>query len=195
MKEFTDRQKEIINAAIQLIAEKGIQQLTIKNLSHKIGIVEGGIYRHFNSKIDILLSILVSFENRIGTMGDKFNADSGEDAVVKLQTIFNNTFKNFKTNPALAAVIFSEEIFQNDKKLSQKVFSIMQKNQAIIQDIILAGQQAGTIRPDISEKQLTLILTGSLRLLVTEWRLSEYAFDLTKEGEKLWISIDNILTR
>ncbi|MBN2280760.1 MAG: TetR/AcrR family transcriptional regulator [Candidatus Marinimicrobia bacterium] len=193
--EFTDRQKEIINAAIQLIAEKGIQQLTIKNLSQKIGIVEGAIYRHFNSKIDILLGILTSFEHRIGTMGEKFNAASGEDAVGNLQTIFANTFKNFKTNPALAAVIFSEEIFQNDKKLSQKVFSIMQKNQATLQSIIRAGQQAGTIRDDISEKQLTLVLTGSLRLLVTEWRLSEYAFDLTREGKKLWISIGNLLTK
>ncbi|MCB0284871.1 MAG: TetR family transcriptional regulator, partial [Calditrichaeota bacterium] len=41
MNTFSERQQQIINAAIELIAEKGIQQLTIKNLSKKIGVVEG----------------------------------------------------------------------------------------------------------------------------------------------------------
>jgi len=42
--QFTSRQKEIINAAIDLIADNGIQQMTIKNLAIKIGFAEGAIY-------------------------------------------------------------------------------------------------------------------------------------------------------
>jgi AcrR family transcriptional regulator len=64
MKTFTDRQMEIINAAIDLIADKGIQQMTIKNLSAKIGFTEGAIYRHFDSKIEILLGILAMFKDK-----------------------------------------------------------------------------------------------------------------------------------
>ncbi|MBT4968054.1 MAG: TetR/AcrR family transcriptional regulator [Bacteroidetes bacterium] len=54
----TDRQKEIVEVALELITEKGIQGLTIKNLSKKIGISEPAIYRHFDNKIQILISIL-----------------------------------------------------------------------------------------------------------------------------------------
>ena len=43
--ELSERQKEIINASLELIAESGIQSLTIKNLSKKIGLVESAIYR------------------------------------------------------------------------------------------------------------------------------------------------------
>ncbi|MFP4548360.1 MAG: TetR/AcrR family transcriptional regulator [Fidelibacterota bacterium] len=194
MKNFTNRQNEIINAAVELIAEKGIQQLTIKNLSGKIGIVEGGIYRHFKSKIDILLSILVSFENRIGSANETLLFSADENALTKLKTIFLNTFKNFKANPALAAVIFSEEIFQNDKRLSEKVFAIMQQHQAILQKIILIGQQSDHIRSDIPVKHLTLMITGTLRLIVTQWRLTGFTYDLESEGEQMWYSIKKILT-
>lgn len=50
MNDFTVRQKQIIQQSIQLIADKGIQGLTIKNISKSIGISEPAIYRHFDNK-------------------------------------------------------------------------------------------------------------------------------------------------
>ena len=55
---MTKRQEEITKEAIKLISEKGIQGLTIKNLSKRIGISEPAIYRHFEGKTDILLKLL-----------------------------------------------------------------------------------------------------------------------------------------
>ncbi|MCK5088225.1 MAG: helix-turn-helix transcriptional regulator, partial [Melioribacteraceae bacterium] len=47
---MTKRQAEIIDESIKLIADKGIQGLTIKNLSKAIGVSEPAIYRHFENK-------------------------------------------------------------------------------------------------------------------------------------------------
>ncbi|NLB03802.1 MAG: TetR/AcrR family transcriptional regulator, partial [Bacteroidales bacterium] len=57
----TPRQTEIVETALNLINENGIQGLTIKNLSKKIGISEPAIYRHFENKIEILLAVLDTF--------------------------------------------------------------------------------------------------------------------------------------
>lgn len=54
MKEPTDRQAEIVAAAFTLIAQNGVQELTIKNLGAAIGESEPAIYRHFASKREIL---------------------------------------------------------------------------------------------------------------------------------------------
>ena len=59
---LTERQQQIIEESIKIIDDKGIQGLTIKNLSKAIGISEPGIYRHFESKTEILLSILNNFK-------------------------------------------------------------------------------------------------------------------------------------
>ena len=53
MTAYTDRQNQIIQESIQLIAQKGIQGLTIKNISKAIGFSEPAIYRHFENKNDI----------------------------------------------------------------------------------------------------------------------------------------------
>lgn len=193
MNTFTEKQVNIINAAIQLIAEKGIQQLTIKNLSKKIGTVEGAIYRHFDSKIEILLGILKLFrQNKDKTLQSLMNRQL--NSLQKLETILTERFREFDKKPAIAAVIFSEEIFQNEKTLANEVFEIMLESQNIIETIILNGQTKNQIRDDIPADQLTLLITGALRLLVTKWRLSKFSFDLKEEGKKLWESIFKIVT-
>jgi len=194
MKDFTDRQREIIKASVELIAENGIQRLTIKNLSKKIGTVEGAIYRHFDSKIDILLGILEMFrENKKQTLGQIQSQNVSPSQ--QLETIFIERFKHFSKNPAIAAVIFSEEIFQNDKRLADEVFHIMQESLKIVETIIAKGQKAGKFRQDISAEKLTLLIIGALRLIITKWRLSNFSFDLQKEGRELWKSIDLIVTK
>ena len=65
MNNLTERQKEIVKTSIDIISDRGIQNLTIKNLSKKIGISEPAIYRHFKNKMEILLSVLSRFENQI----------------------------------------------------------------------------------------------------------------------------------
>lgn len=193
MNSLTGRQKEIIEASIDIISKKGIQNLTIKNLSKKIGFSEPAIYRHFESKVGILLTILSQFESRIRKRKILVNSEANS-SIEQLDLIFKNQFNNFSKNPALASVIFSEEIFQNDKRLSEKIYSIMDFNFELILSIIKSGQRNGEVRPDIEAEQLVLIIMGSLRLIVKKWKKSEYSFNLRKDGEKLWKSINTMIS-
>ncbi len=194
MKEFTKRQRQIIKVSIELIAENGIQAVTIKNLSKKIGIAESAIYRHFESKMDILLGILEQFrETKMQTLNSIHSEPVS--AIKQLEMIFLERFRQFTETPALTAVIFSEEIFQNDKRLADTVYAIMSDSQQMIFDIIKKGQSDGFIRTDISTDQLSLTVVGALRLIVAKWRLSGFAFDLQTEGQKLWNAIKKIIEK
>ena len=57
---MTERQKTIVEAAIKLIDEGGIQNVTMKNIAARLDITEPAIYRHFASKNEILLAMLVA---------------------------------------------------------------------------------------------------------------------------------------
>mgnify|MGYP000995151449 FL=1 len=54
----SDRQIEIIEAAAKLLTNSGVSGLTIKNLAKEMKFSESAIYRHFESKEDIILSML-----------------------------------------------------------------------------------------------------------------------------------------
>ena len=191
---FTKRQTQIIEASINIIAELGIQGLTIKNLSKAIGISEPGIYRHFDSKTDILIAILDNFKNNSTEFIKKLK-NSKENSITKINNIFINHFNLFSNNPAFVSVIFAEEIFKNEKILTKKIIGILQANENLISSIIETGQKNNEIRTDIDVKYLTVIIMGSLRLIVKKWELSNYSFNLKKEGTKVFESINKLIIK
>jgi len=192
MPEFTNRQQEIIEAAIGIIAEKGIQFLTIKNLAKSINLTEGALYRHFSNKLEILNGILTLFKNRIEKNFHLSNSE--EPPLDRLLNIISGQIDLFTEKPIITAVIFSEEIFQNDKFLADNVLSIMKNNLEVTANLIRAGQDSGQIREDIPTGQIANLVMGSVRLLVTRWRLSGYAFDLKNEGNDMINSLRTLLT-
>ncbi len=191
---MTQRQNEIINTSIKLIAEKGIQGLTIKNIANAIKVTEPAIYRHFESKTAILVAILENFKNFTLTVSSEI-LSKNESALDKIFMIYRAYFNKFSETPSLVSVIFSDEIFKNDKNLSTKISSLLKANEEMFCSIIKDGQKANEIRNDIDNKQIALIIMGTMRLLVKKWETSSYSFDLRKEGKKLFATIKKVIQK
>ena len=186
---LTKRQNEIIQTSIKLISDKGIQNFTTKSLATLLGVSEPAIYRHFTSKREILLSILLQIKESSNKL------PGGESSLDQIEKMFIHQSSQFIANPALTAIIFSEEIFQNDKEMSNLVISMMNKRHQIIFSIITNEQKAGNVRNDISAEQLTIIIMGTLRLIISRWKLNSYNFDLKSEIKESWSAISTILLK
>ena len=192
---LSKKQQEIIDLSIELIADLGIQGFTIKNLSKRLGVTEGAIYRHFESKTEILYSILKAFQEECSTTLS--NACSSKSSAIEdITNIFTHHFNYFSLKPAVAAVIFSESIFQNNNLLSKEVYKLLRMHEDALMCIIDRGQSTGELRNgSISNVQLVRIIIGSIRYTVTKWRLSNHSFDIKKEGEILLSNIKELLVK
>ena len=179
--EFTKRQKEIINASLELIAETGIQSLTIKNLSQKIGLVESAIYRHYASKTQILIALFDFISEQ-----SNLNAMKGTDNVLGiLEKKLTNHFNTFQNNPALVSVVFAEDLFQNEPQLVEKTQLKVENSISALSDLIQQGQQRGEVRADIDARIVSIMINGSIRMLAKQWKISGYSFNLPYRGKEL----------
>lgn len=191
---LTERQAEIINVSINIIGNKGIQSLTIKNVSKKIGISEPAIYRHFESKTDILLAILSNFEEMASFMNEAIN-EMNETAIGKIEFLFSKIVDIFSQEPAQISVVFSEEIFKNEAILKNKIVEIMNQKEKAVENIIKKGQVDGEVRTDIDYKILALIIMGSLRFMVKQWELKNQDKNLKEESKKIIQSIKLLISK
>ncbi len=189
---LTDRQKEIIEVSLNLIAGKGIQGLTIKNISKEIGISEPAIYRHYENKIQILIALLDLFKM---TSEDLFKEVAGLplNVMEKINHLFLKHFQIFSANTSWVAVIFAEEIFRNEPVLMNKISNIINQNDKQLQLILRNGQQSGEIRNDIEASHLSVMVMGALRLFVKKWQYSVYEFNLIDEGTLFLHSIKKLI--
>ncbi len=192
--ELSRRQDEIIKKSINIISVKGIQGLTIKNLSKEIGISEPAIYRHFENKFEILKTMLLLFKDE-SEETFKIAETFSENSIEQLKIFLSEKIKKFEENPSLASVIFAEDLFKHEEELKNLVFHIIETNTKKLQEIIEKGQRKNQIRDDIPSETLSLIILGSFRLLVKRWTHSNTGFSIKKEGEKLKSSIIKLIRK
>lgn len=57
-KDFTDKQKKILIAAIESFAEKGYASTSTSEIAKKAGVAEGTIFRHYKTKKSFSISLL-----------------------------------------------------------------------------------------------------------------------------------------
>ncbi len=192
MKTQIPRRQQIVRIAIKLLSEGGIAALTTKNLARAVGVTEPALYRHFNSKLDILVAILDHFEEHMNTLFEK-GINQQEAVLDQIQMVYGRVFRSFSAQPALASVVFSEELFRHDKRLAERVARIMNTVEGRILNLL--GSKKGRVecRNDVPAKDLTRVVMGSLRFIVTRWRLGGYEFDLEKEGAVFWQSLRRMI--
>ena len=188
---FSERQQQIVETAIKIIAQRGIQNLTIKNIASEIGISEPALYRHFSSKLEILKAVITYFQIKMQPALEKLKRSI--ISINKIESFMLEHFKIINQNPNFAKVIFSEANFQNEESLIIKMNNMMSQSHKILETIILSGQHKIEIRTDISSLNIIRMIIGSMRLLVTQWSMSGMIFNLETEGKQLCDDIKKII--
>ena len=177
-KTLTPRQAEIVDAALKLIAEQGIQHLTIRNLSTAIGVTEAALYRHFPGKTEIIQAMVSRFEEDVDDIGELRGWAAIEAALVRRTELV-------LAKPDLARVVFAEELFKDSPETEQILHGMMQRHYKIMEQHFQEAVEDGAIRMDIPMDTLFRLILGPLRLLIKQWGLSGGSFDLCAKRDEM----------
>jgi AcrR family transcriptional regulator len=170
VQEKSARQEEIITVALTLAAEKGVQELTIRNVAQAIGISEPAIYRHFTSKREILSGIIDMLVAIRKEAWEQSVTGQG-DPVARLFRFFINQARQFERFPALAIILFPDELFRNDVELLNRVQEVMAATMQDIRELIAQARSLLLLKQDVDPYVAGLLLVGGFRLLVSSWRV------------------------
>lgn len=190
-REHIERQRQIVAAAVELLEAGGMEAVTVKAIGAKVGFSDAAVYRHFESKGAILAAIADRFAEGSLRLLEGLSA-TGCESLSLVRRFFLDRLKVFATDPVALAVMFAENLFRAEPELAAKVDQIMATHGKILLDALVTGQRRGEIR-SLPPEHLFLLVTGSLRLLVLQWRSSQRAFDLPTAGLALWTTLEAVL--
>jgi AcrR family transcriptional regulator len=190
MENRTERQLEIIETAGKILTEDGVHGLTTKKLANRVGFSESAIYRHFKSKEDIIVSLLLHLSE---SMDERF-IDlelSEDDPVYNFETLFKSQLNFFSEQPHYVVAVFSDGLLEESDRVNEAIETIMQTKMKHLMPIITSGKQKQVFTNTISTQDLMSIVMGTFRLQMYKWRLSGFEFDIVLRGSN---TIQSLLT-
>ncbi len=150
------RRVQIAEAALELIAEQGLDGFTTRAIASKVGITDGTIFRHFANKAEIVLAALDVLEERMFSV-----MPDCPDPLERLAQMFRHRAKFVAGEGLFGRLVFSEQLIHAAGEAARaKVQSWQRRNFAFITQALSELAAAGRLRVDRKPKQLLPIVQG-----------------------------------
>ncbi len=189
-KELTPKQAKIVQAAIEIFSEKGFAATSTSEIAKRAGVAEGTIFRHYKTKKDLLISIVLPVISKFAVpffaekfLNEVFHDENLEDIEGLLRILIKNRFEFVKNNVPLIKILLQEmayhsEIQENFKKVF--VTKVLPKFQATVKHF----QKQNQIVDFPVATVLRLTMTTIIGFLVTRFIIMpDYPWDDEKEIE------------
>ncbi len=181
------REKEILEVAIEIFAQKGYKKTHVSDIVSEVGIAQGTFYLYFNSKKDLFLKLIDEFTNLFIIKYNKFDFEEIEtvdEFKNVLYKIFQMFFKTYKENSDLAKIILREAVaIDNDfeKKLAETYVQLKEK-------IIKKYYNTGNKRQFFLDYDFEIIVSaiiGMIEMTAHEFFLNETKYSVNELAENL----------
>lgn len=161
----------ILDAAIEVFAEKGFHNARISDIAKRAGVADGTIYLYFRNKDDVLLSI---FEEKMGVLIAGVHAALAgiDDPMERVRAFARYHFKQVEEHRALA------EVLQIELRLSNKFLKEYRPEKlweylGIFATILREGQERGVLRAELNPFVMMWAFFGALDEIAIQWVLSK----------------------
>ncbi len=179
------RQHQIIEAARDLIATKGMDGVTIDAIAEGVGLTEGAIYRHFTSKHQILSLLVDDIESNLLDTVRSAQGD-GDSAVKSLERILEAHLSDVESRRAVSFVVIAEAVGFDGTRLSHRVALMFTHYLELIQAVLDRGIREGSVRPDINVNAAATTFFGLIQSAATLWALNGYSGRLAEFRSQMW---------
>jgi TetR/AcrR family fatty acid metabolism transcriptional regulator len=183
LKKNRPKYKQIIDAAVVVIAEHGYHNAQVSKIAKQAGVADGTIYLYFKNKEDILISL---FQEKMGQFIEKIEEEiAGETtAGEKLYMLIEKHFLLLGEDRELAAVT-QLELRQSNKDLRLKINEVLKGYLHVLDSILQTGIETGEFASDLDVRLARQMIFGTIDETVTTWVMNEHKYDLISLAPKV----------
>ncbi|MCY9091781.1 TetR family transcriptional regulator [Bacillus mojavensis] len=176
MKQKRPKYMQIIDAAVEVIAENGYHQSQVSKIAKQAGVADGTIYLYFKNKEDILISL---FKEKMGQFIERMEEDIKEKATAKekLALVISKHFSLLAGDHNLA-IVTQLELRQSNLELRQKINEILKGYLNILDSILTEGIKSGELKEGLDVRLARQMIFGTIDETVTTWVMNDQKYDL-----------------
>jgi AcrR family transcriptional regulator len=167
--------KTMLEKALQVIQEKGYDELTVDQICEELGVTKGSFYHHFKSKSDLIFQYYKFLE---GHISDYYNQLINLPALEQLRAMFdlyNTSFLKENLNDARVILRFNIE----QKWDNFGMTNTFQKK--IMTNIIRRGIDEKVFQKDLDPDDITEFIFFNYYGILIQWIINNGDYDFKEK--------------
>ncbi len=183
LKRDKPKYKQIIDAAVIVIAENGYHQAQVSKIAKQASVADGTIYLYFKNKEDILISV---FTEKMGVFVENLKQIIKDESTAceKLLKMIDNHFRVLATDHHLA-IVTQLELRQSNKDIRLKINDVLKEYLVLLDHILIEGLENGEFNKDLDIRLARHMVFGTIDETITTWVMNDQKYDLMKLAPKV----------
>ncbi len=154
------RRSQILDAAEQTLAARGLAATTVDDVAVAAGIAKGTVYLHFESKLDLISALRTRHVERFrDCLASALSGAGRAKAPARLDRFIDEFFDYSTTHHALHHLLFHEAGFNEDDGFAEV--------RALLRDFIVRGMQSGEFATGDADLVTDFLISGIHGALMT----------------------------
>jgi AcrR family transcriptional regulator len=174
------RRESLILTAIDVINERGIQGLSVREVAKRQGISNASIFSHFKSKSELILSVLEHYTQYDAAVIQAIKLTKLK-SIAAIKYFVDSYYTYYENYPQITAIVLAYDGLRCEKELSEKIKNILSNRSASLIQMIEEAQAVNEIRTDIISTCISDVIVGSCREVCLKWRVEGYTFPLKEQ--------------
>ena len=163
------RKDRIMDAALQIFAEKGFQNATITEISKEAGVSEATIYEYFGTKEDLLFAIPEKISNETFDQSSKV-LPFIKSVEGRMRATLLSYFQLYQSNPHYSALVLLQ-LMSNKRFRQTPAHAAIRRSAHRLLDCIREGIADGTFKKDADAYLIRSMLMGTIEHLFIHWHM------------------------
>jgi AcrR family transcriptional regulator len=196
--ELPDKEKRILEAAVNIFSEKGFSAATTSEIAKQAGVAEGTIFRYFKTKKDILRGILIHMINIFSRKMvidnvEKMFLDPGDKDIRTLFKEFvKDRLKLVDSIFPMVRVVLGEAMYHEDVR--EAIYkNIIVKAVEIFTAFQNKMAEKGILREDVEPEVIIRSIMGNIAILVAQRKMFGNIFNVTDMDKEIDKMVDVVL--
>jgi AcrR family transcriptional regulator len=161
-KQLSERQSQIVQAALRIIATEGSRRFTAQTLAQEVGLTGGALYRHFPS-MDAVVGAVVE---RVGELLFEGFPPQAADPIERLRLFFLRRARTIHGNPLVSRLLLSDHLAQaGGATQAKRLGEFKKRSQTFVAECLIEARRRGALAPDVSPRAGTVVFLGSVLAL------------------------------
>ncbi len=174
------RKDIILEQAMELIIENGLGELTMSKVARRMGFTEPAMYRHFQNKQDLVVSLIQLVSGYFEDLFEKFDQD--ESPEVLFPKYFEALLQYLEKVRGVTILFLSESAFNRDQVTRQALQNMFQGQNKRIAAYLEKAAARGEIASGVDPAAAALVFLGTVQAITTRFLLSSQEFSTTKSS-------------
>lgn len=183
VKKDKPKYKQIVDAAVVVIAENGYHQAQVSKIAKQAGVADGTIYLYFKNKEDILISV---FEEKMAVFVEKLEQILVLDipAADKLGMMIKSHF-SLLANDLHLAIVTQLELRQSNTEIRMKINGVLRGYLLLLDKILVKGMEDGEFDEEMDIRLARQMVFGTMDETITTWVMNDHKYDLVELAPKV----------